>query len=233
MPPSVRALGGAIRQFRLYLGLMLAANVSAAILLLPVLAVAAFVSVAFRAEGDIPLAMAVVVGILPSPSSAGAQFVAHETAITRVVFWRDVIDGLRHYAWPACRVWLTSLGVTVILIGNAAFYARLSFPGAAGIALIWLLLTVPWLAIHLYVFPLIMQQETPSLRLIYRNAALIALARPGFTVTVTTVWWAVLLGTSFTGLVGIFGLILCALIQQNALAVLLPSLTASAAPTGS
>jgi hypothetical protein len=233
MPPAARALAGAIRQFRLYVGLMLAANLSAALLLLPILAVAVFISVALRAEGDIPIAMAVAVGILPSPSSAGAQFVAHETAITKVVFWRDVIDGLRAYAWPVFRIWAISLGVTAVLVGNAAFYAQRSFPGAAGIALLWVLLAVPWFAIHLYVYPLIMQQETPSIRLVYRNAALTAVARPGYTVTMTTVWWAVLLSTSFTGLAGIFGLVLCALIQQNALAVLLPALTRPATPTSS
>jgi hypothetical protein len=230
MHPTLVALRATYRHFFLYPGLMMVANIGAMVLVLPILAVAVLAAVALQGEAALTLAMAVVIGVLPSPGSAGIQLVAHEAANVRGVLWRDQLDGFRIYGLPALRIWLVSIIVTAILVGNAAFYHQSSFPGAFGLSLVCAILTLPWLAIHLYVYPLIIEQQSPRVLLVYRNAALMAVARPLYTVTMTTLWWLVLLFTTFSGLIAFIGLVLCALIQQNAAAVILPTFKRSTAP---
>jgi hypothetical protein len=218
----------------LYPGLMIVTNIGATIFVLPVLAVAAVVAVVLHAEPVLTIAMIVIVGILPSPTSAGLQFVTHESAHLNPVLWRDQLDGIQRYGVSALRIWLLSIIVTTILVGNAAFYAQASFAPARILEILFILALMFWLAVHLYVYPLLMEQKVVKARLVYRNAVLMALARPLFTVLVTSVWWLILFCTTFTGLVGVIGLVIAALLQQNAAAVMLPTFRQSrqAAPLG-
>src|SRR5947209_12554186 len=136
----------------LYPGLMIVSNIGATIFVLPVLAVAALVAVVLHAETVLTISMAVVVGILPSPTSAGLQFVTHEAAHLNPVFWRDQLDGLQRYGLAALRTWLLSILVGTVLVGNAAFYAQLTFGPARILEFLFVLALIFWLAVHLYVY---------------------------------------------------------------------------------
>jgi uncharacterized membrane protein YesL len=224
MPRILVVLHDAFNQTNRYLGLMLVTNGGAAALSLPVAVLGLVLLPAFHPGPFLPVALVAVVVIFPSPALAGAQFVAHETANRNPVFWRDQIDGLRRYWWPALKCWAFSIAFALLLAGNAAFYFQHHFPLSGAIALLFVLLFTWWALCHLYVYPLIVEQEQKRLILIYRNAILIAVARPAFTVIVGLIWLAAVFALSLTALIAIFGLILCAQIQQNAAAVILPTL---------
>lgn len=221
MVHALIAIRAAFHQIGLYLGLMLVTNVAGTVLTLPILVVGVAIGGAFHAVGPFAGALVVAIGVLPAPSGAGVQFVAHEAATRNPVLWRDQLDGLRRYAWPAFRVWVVSVLVSLLLAGNAVYYSRSGVPLARSIEIGWLLALLFWLVMHFYVYPLIIEQEQKRTLLIYRNAALIALARPLFTMVVALVWLVILFSMSLTGLIGIIGLSLCAAIQQNATAKIL------------
>jgi hypothetical protein len=223
MPLAFRAIRASYGQIGRYVGLMIVANIGATVLVLPILAIAIAAALLLHAQAGIAVGVAVIVGILPSPSNAGIQFVTHEAADVTTVFWRDQLDGLRRYGLQALKVWVVALAMTILLAGNAVFYARLGFPGSRVVAAVWLLALLFWLMIHLYVYPLLMRQEVHGILLLYRNAALMTLARPIFTISLTLVWWLVLFATTLTGFVGVIGLVVCASIQQNATATILPT----------
>jgi len=206
-----------------YLGTIVLANVTAMVLMLPILVLIVFVAALFRTSAVLAPAFIVAIGVLPSPSNAGVQYITHETANRNPLLWRDQIDGFRRYGLLALRAWLFSAAVTILLLGNAVFYSRLSFPGARVIEIGFVLGLIFWLALHLYVYPLLLEQEVKRVLLVYRNAALITVAQPLVTTVVVLVWLVVLVSASFTGVIGVVGLALCAAIQQNAAAVLLPT----------
>ncbi len=217
------ALGLAFAQVWRYLGTMVLANVTAIVLMLPILVVLVFVAALLRTYSVVAPALIIAIGVLPSPSNAGVQYIAHETANRNPLLWRDQVDGFRRYGLLALRTWLLSVAVTILLLGNAIFYSRLSFIGARVIEIGCVLGLIFWLALHLYVYPLLLEQEVKRVLLVYRNAALITVAQPLATVVVVLVWLVVLVAASFTGVIGVVGLALCAAIQQNAAAVLLPA----------
>jgi uncharacterized membrane protein YesL len=100
-----------------------------------------------------------------------------------------------------------------------------SIPHAVSLPLLllWVLLFAFWISIQLYIFPLLITQEVKSMRLIYKNATLMVIARPSVNAVVIPVWLAVLLFSSATGLATFIGLALGATIQHNAAAKLLPT----------
>ena len=156
--------------------------------------------------------------------------IAHELASGEDVTFRDHWQGFRRYARPAAFAWIGSLAVTAVVLGNMAFYAH-AVGASTGILrtiapplfLFWLLLCILWISMHLFVFPLLIEQEVRSVWLVYKNAFLIAVARPSVLVVVVPVWLLLLLVSSTTGLATFIGLAISASIQQNATAKLLPT----------
>jgi hypothetical protein len=91
---------------------------------------------------------------------------------------------------------------------------------------IWVTALFVWLSVHVYVYPLLLAQERSSPLLAYRNAAVLALGRPGFTTVVLALWLLVLLFTAGTGLVTVIGLALGVAIQQSAYLRIVPEFVA-------
>jgi len=178
----------------------------------------------------VPLGVVLLIGVLPNPAAAGLQYMTHELAEGEIMTFSDVWWGLRKYWVPALRSWLTSLIVTVLLLANVIFYARAvtthtsTVHAVAGpLEALWIALLLFWLLLHLYVFPLLMVQESPGLLTTYRNAALMVAARPFFTIIAFPIWIILLSFTAATGLATIIGLAIGAAIQQNAVARLIPT----------
>jgi uncharacterized membrane protein YesL len=184
----------------------------------------------------IPIGVAFLVGVMPNPCTGGIQFVAHELADRGPITWDDYLRGLRAYVRPALALWLVSVGVSTVILGNAAFYAvalgtsdLVPHVIAAPLLATWLLIFAIWVAAHLYVFPLLLTQEVRTIPLVYRNALLMAVARPSVTLIVVPVWVGLLLLSSATGLATFIGLGLGAAIQHNTTARLLPTFRLSQA----
>jgi uncharacterized membrane protein YesL len=177
-----------------------------------------------------PLGVAFLVGVMPNPCAGGVQFVAHELAGHQFVTWRDYLEGFQRYGRAALTLWLVSVGVSAILVGNILFYAHSLGSGgpvphgvAVPLLMLWLSAFALWVSAHLYVFPLLLEQELKRARLVYRNALLMVVARPWTTLVVVPIWLALLVISSASGLATFIGLGLCAAIQHNAAAKLIPT----------
>lgn len=226
---SLRAVGSAIAQVASHLTATAGSTIIAALLSVPLVVLLGAAGYLTHQYPLVPLGLLVLLGVLPNPAAAGVQYLAHQLAHHEYIYLADQAEGLRRYWRIALRLWLISTAITVILAGNLAFYATEAHFGAARIiTALWLIALVIWLAAHLYVFPLIIEQEVKRPLLIYRNALVLTLARPGFTLVVGMCWFPLLLVSSATGLILIVGLALTAGIQQNAAARLLPAFGATA-----
>jgi hypothetical protein len=230
---GLRAIGSALRQVFSRFALSLGGNVTAVVLSVPLIAVVFLLTSFSSSLSFIPLGVAVLVGVLPNPASIGLQTLANKLAYDQDPELNDQWRGLREFWRIALRAWLVSAAVTAVCFLNVAFYANQagssasSLRGIAGpLSILWGVLLISWLAIHLYVAPLLLTQESPSVFLAYRNAVVLTTSRLLASWTVILVWLAVLVITSATGLIIIIGLALAAAIQQNALRVLLPTFEA-------
>jgi hypothetical protein len=227
---GLRAIGSALAQVFTHFTASLLGNLTAALLSVPLVLAIGAASFEARSFSLIPLGVAFLIGVLPNPCNGGVQVIARELAAGHFVSFQDYSVGLRRYARLAAMTWLVSLVVSAVLLANIAFYARAIGSSTAALRAIappllflWLLLFALWICIHLYVFPLLIEQEDKRIRLVYRNALLMVLARPSTTLVLVPVWLAILLLASATGLVTIIGLAVGAGIQQNATARLLPT----------
>lgn len=120
-------------------------------------------------------------------------------ALTRAMFRRDdprvrdIWDGIRRYARPALALAYFQTLVTTILLGDVIFL--LSRPGAVlkviGVLMAYVLLF--WLMTLVYQWPLLVDRATPML-VTLRNAAVLALANPFYTLAFTVLMLVLLVG---------------------------------------
>lgn len=171
----------------------------------------------------IPLGILLFVAVLPCPALAGVHVMARALMLGEDRQFRQVWGGVGQFLAPASRLWFVGVVISSILVLNVAFYGGLlADVRPVGIAsgpleLVWSSLLVLWLAMHVYVFPLILTQERPTVWLTYRNALVIVLARPLFTVAAGILWLGVLLLSVTTGLAVILGFLFCAAFQEETL----------------
>jgi hypothetical protein len=222
-----------------HFGVLLLANLTAVVLSIPLLLLAALTSAWINSLALFPLGVALLVGILPNPAAAGLQVATHDLATGDIVYLKDQWRGLREHSGLAFRTWLVSLAISAIILVNIVFYGRAAVGAGAPLhdiarpaQAVWLLLLFLWVALHVYVYPLIVRQEVRKVQTIYRNAFVIMAARPIFTLGAALSWLVVIFVGAATGMAALVGLAAAAAIQQNALAYILPSFEggSSAAP---
>ncbi|HEX6508254.1 MAG TPA: hypothetical protein VF221_11530 [Chloroflexota bacterium] len=233
---GMRATGSALAQVATHFSASLLANLVAFVLSLPLFLAIGILAFGTRSYSLIPLGVALLIGVLPNPCTAGVHAVANGLASDGYTSASEHWRGLRRYARPAAVAWLLSVLVSAVIVGNLAFYAHAggSAQGAlrilaAPLFCLWLLMFVSWLALHVYVFPLLMQQERTSVALAYRNAALMAMTRPAVLIVVLPIWLFVLVLSSATGLATFIGIALGASIQHQVTVRLLPTFERPAA----
>lgn len=131
--------------------------------------------------------VAAILGLLAvvplAPATAGLYSVARRVAEGRTSRMREFLAGMRRYAlasWRVMGAWLLGL---VLLLFNIGFYALLNNLIGMIIVAVWAYLLVGWVALQIYLFPLLILMEQPTLRMLARNAALLAVGRPIFTLT--------------------------------------------------
>jgi hypothetical protein len=227
---GLRAVGSALAQTFTHFSSMLLANLLAMALSIPLILLIGIAAFGTRSLSLIPIGVALLIGVLPNPCAAGVQVIAHQLANDDQLTFKGHWSGLRQYAGLAASAWAVSLAVSAIILANAAFYAY-SIGHATGLLhtlsiplfLIWSLLFLGLVSIHLFVYPLLIEQEVKSIWLVYRNASLMALARPSVMTVVVPLWILVLVLSSATGLATFIGLAIAAAIQQNTTAKLLPT----------
>lgn len=228
---GLRAVGSSCYQVFSHLARSFGANVLAMLLSLPLVLVSIVAASALHSLSLVPLGIAVLVGALPNPACMGLQTLARELAHGETADFGEQWQGLRMYWRVSLRAWLIAAAITIACVLNMAFYAAQArdpaarlHAVAAPLFVVWTLLLFLWLAIHLYVAPLLLAQAEARVLLAYRNAAVIMLSRPVASVAVSLVWLGALVFTSATALATVIGLALAASIQQNAFRLLLPNL---------
>jgi uncharacterized membrane protein YesL len=150
---------------------------------------------------SIPLIILNVVWFLVSlpiisliPATAALFYATNRLAHHQSADWRTFLEGFRLYLW---RSWLWGLLNIVIIaaaLSNILFYSRTSADWAVWVRALVFLLTVLWLALQVYMLPLMMEQEKPDVRLALRNSAVIFLKRP-----LRTLAWLLVIGLVAAG----------------------------------
>lgn len=137
------------------------------------------------AVGGAPFGAAALLMLTTLPmgmASVGLTVIAQRIHDGRTVSWGDFVAGARrHYrlGWRMYGAWLAGL---LILLVNVAFYAQMEAPIGAYLMLIFAYFLVAWVSLLIYLGPLALLQERPSVRLAFRNAFVLAFGRPLFTI---------------------------------------------------
>jgi uncharacterized membrane protein YesL len=130
--------------------------------------------------------LAIPVVTLP-PALAGLWHVANQVADWRAIHWSDYFEGFRRYFWKAWGLALLNILVGFIVLTNLWFYApgnvpfELSSTLSTWIRAFFVAMALLWLTIQVYLLALLLEQEDQRLRVALRNAAVLLVASPGFT----------------------------------------------------
>ena len=172
--------------------------------------VAAYINGSF---GFVGLALLLSV-ISFGPSNAGLYVIAERITEGRTSSWRDFFAGLRANAklsWQVYGLWMFGL---VVFLFNMQFYSLNGSQISAFLTVLFLYLLVVWFGILIYIGPLMLIQTDKRIRVIARNAALMAFGRPLFTlgtlilmaiIFVTSIWTVILLFTITFSFLALWG----------------------------
>ncbi len=136
--------------------------------------------------------------IIPGPPAWAALYaMCNRVANDYAISWEGYFKAFREYF---VKSWIYALvsGVIGVLIAFNFFWYPSQFGDAAWVPWVqgaWLAVGFFWVAINLYVYPFMMEQEDKRWRVAVRNAALVAGANPLFTL-VLLVFTGILLGIS-------------------------------------
>jgi uncharacterized membrane protein YesL len=139
-------------------------------------------------------AVLTVLPLIPlPPAMAGLWNVANRATNELAIHWSDYFEGFRRYFWKSLGLALVNILVLAILLSNVWFYAPSNAPFGLGtnvslaIQLFFLLLTVIWLAYQMYPMALLLEQKDQRIRTALRNAGVLLIQRPGFTILLALV----------------------------------------------
>lgn len=152
------------------------------------------------------------------PAIVALFYVGNRKAHGEVTEVSDFFFALRHYFWPAWRWGLVNVIILLFLWGDVGLTGYLSQSPFARFAQgFYLIFLIIWLFLQLYALPLLFEQEQPSLRLAWRNAAVMLGQNVGFSLALAVALAAVLLvSTVFFLVIMAAGGILVALVANHA-----------------
>lgn len=121
---------------------------------------------------------------LPLPIvTAGLCFVANQATRAKAVGWQTFAAGMRRYGRKALGVAVINVIVLLLIASNLRFYSSVLQGAWTSLALgIWLVLAGYWLLVQIYWFPIILEMEDDRVLLGLRNALILVIVSPGFTV---------------------------------------------------
>jgi hypothetical protein len=142
--------------------------------------------------GQSQLVLALVVGIfllVPMPIvSGGLLFVTNQISRGKSVSWETFSIGVRRYWRKSLIVAVVNVVVLILTVINIQFYATLLQGTWTNFALaIWLLLAGYWLLIQFFWFPMILELESESVLTAFRNALLMGIVTPGFSIVLSII----------------------------------------------
>ena len=113
--------------------------------------------------------------IAPSPASAGLHNYANQLVKEERVEFELFKLGLFRYWKRALVLMLIGFVGFGLLIGNVTFYLSMEHWLIKALGVMFIYGLVVWASMQLYLMPLLVEQEDKSIRVLYRNAALLAL----------------------------------------------------------
>lgn len=118
-----------------------------------------------------------------APALAGVYYVTNHLAHGRYrTEWRDFFVGFKQYLAKSWQVLLADLFLLLLIVSNIIFYNSMPNQIVRLVSILWLYLLAFWLGLQIYLFPLLMEQEDKRLLLIFRNAIVLTLKHPLFTI---------------------------------------------------
>jgi hypothetical protein len=149
-----------------------------------------FVPPFLMANASLPLALvASLLLALPLPIvSGGLAFVTNQVSRGKVVGWGVFVTGVRRYWAKSLLVAAINLVVLILILANVQFYGSILQGAWTNIALsVWLVVGIYWLLTQIFWFPMILELETEKVLLALRNALLMVIVTPGFSITLGAV----------------------------------------------
>ncbi|MFN8450048.1 MAG: YesL family protein [Anaerolineae bacterium] len=117
--------------------------------------------------------------IVTAVPATGALFYAtNRLAHGKSADTRVFIEGFRRYFWRSWLWGVLNIFVAAVLVSNFVFYGQFDDSWAIWTRAVVIALALVWVAIQLYTFPLMIEQEKPLLRQALRNSVVILLRRP-------------------------------------------------------
>jgi uncharacterized membrane protein YesL len=108
--------------------------------------------------------------VVASPVTGGLYFatnqLAHGIDSSLSVFW----EGVKIYLWPSYRWGFLNLLIAFMLSVNIWFYGNVDWGIAPYLRVAFIVFSVFWVALQLYTFPFLIEQEKPILKMALRNS---------------------------------------------------------------
>jgi uncharacterized membrane protein YesL len=134
-----------------------------------------------------PLVAVLALLLTLPPATAGLYFVTNRLAHDRVGSVAHIVEGARRYSAKAWLFGLINLGVSVIGFTNFQFYNSYDAPWMVVVRAVWAAILITWGWSQLYAFPLLIEQEQPSVVLALRNSLVLAFTSPALTIMLTAI----------------------------------------------
>jgi uncharacterized membrane protein YesL len=188
-----RAFGTSLRDLFDDFLLLILCNLLWVALSLPIWAIAFLI---LSAGQPFVAAVVALLGVLPAgPATAGLYYVANRITDGRAAKIGEFFSAMRNHARVGIILTGASITGLVVILLNLGFYLSVNNIFGGLMLGLWLYLLIFWLGLMLYAFPLAFLQEQPDLRLLLRNAFLMTVGRPIFTV-ITLLLMGIILGLS-------------------------------------
>lgn len=116
--------------------------------------------------------------VTAAPAAAALYHVTNRLAHGQEAGWRVFFQGFRQHFWLSWRWALLNLLAVLVLLANYQFYARIPQDWATLAMGAFIGLSILWIAVQIYVFPLLLEQSDRRLRTALRNSLVMYLRRP-------------------------------------------------------
>jgi uncharacterized membrane protein YesL len=150
-----------------------------------------------------PWWLAPLLAIPTGPASAALANAARRAARDLHVDRTFYLEGLRGYWRQALALSAISMAILSLLLLNVAFYSSRTVALLWILTFLWVYLSLFWIGVQLYLYPVLVGLEVPTLSGTLRMAAAMALANPLFSILLL-VLAAVLTGISVVLAVTLF-----------------------------
>ncbi len=129
------------------------------------------------------LLLSVLLAIPLPVVSAGICFVANHVTRAKAVSMGTFVAGARRYWRKALVVAAVNVLALLLVASNLRFYGVMLEGAWTNLALgIWLVLAGYWLLVQIYWFPIILEMEDDRVLLGLRNAMVLVIVSPGFSI---------------------------------------------------